>query len=103
MYTLVAHEESGYEEWGASGAIRINPSASGRGLSLTLSPSWAVAPSGSDRVWSLADARGLAGESEVEAESRLEAEVGYGLGLRRAPGVLTPYEGASLADGDNRT
>ena len=50
-----------------------------------------------------ADARGLAGESEFEAESRLEAEVGYGLGLRRAPGVLTPYEGASLADGDNRT
>ena len=26
---LIAHEESGYEEWGASGAIRITPSPSG--------------------------------------------------------------------------
>ena len=32
---LVAHEESGYEEWGASGSIRINPGDSGRGLSLS--------------------------------------------------------------------
>ena len=36
---LVAHEASGYQEWGASGAIRIvNPSASGRGLSLCHRP-----------------------------------------------------------------
>ena len=29
--TLVAHEASGYEEWGMSGAIRVTPSDSGRG------------------------------------------------------------------------
>ena len=29
--TLVAHEASGYEEWGASAAVRLTPSASGRG------------------------------------------------------------------------
>ena len=34
--TLLAHEETGYEEWGAAGAVRIGPGASGRGLSLTL-------------------------------------------------------------------
>ena len=34
--TLVAHEESGYEEWGASGAIHVSPDASGRGLSLSI-------------------------------------------------------------------
>ena len=32
---LVAHEASGYEEWGASGSVRIDPGASGRGLSLS--------------------------------------------------------------------
>ena len=32
---LVAHEASGYEEWGASGTVRIDPGASGRGLSLS--------------------------------------------------------------------
>ena len=33
---LVAHEDSGYEEWGASGAVRLDPGASGRGLSFNV-------------------------------------------------------------------
>ena len=32
--TLVAHEDSGYREWGAGGSVRLDPGASGRGLSL---------------------------------------------------------------------
>ena len=32
---LVAHEDSGYEEWGAGGSVRLDPGASGRGLSLS--------------------------------------------------------------------
>ena len=38
--TLVAHEDSGYREWGAGGSVRLDPGASGRGLSLTLAPVW---------------------------------------------------------------
>ena len=33
--TLLAHAESGYREWGVSGALRVAPGARGRGLSLT--------------------------------------------------------------------
>ena len=33
--TLVAHEASDYEEWGASGEIRVTPGDSGRGLRCT--------------------------------------------------------------------
>ena len=36
--TLLAHEASGYEDWGASGAIRVTPDASGRGLTLSIAP-----------------------------------------------------------------
>ena len=36
--TLIAHEDSGYEEWGAGGSVRLDPGASGRGLSLSLAP-----------------------------------------------------------------
>ena len=36
-------------------------------------------------------------------EDRLEAEIGYGLGLRRMPGVLTPYAGVSFAGGGGRS
>ena len=37
---LLAHEETDYKEWGASGSVRIDPGAAGRGLSLTLTPAW---------------------------------------------------------------
>ena len=36
--TPVAHEDSNYREWGASGALRLAPGASGRGLSFSLAP-----------------------------------------------------------------
>ena len=85
---LVAHEEAGYEEWGASGAIRIDPGTSGRGLSFRLTPSWGHAGSAAERLWGLGDARGLAPDAEVEAGQRLDAELGYGVGAH--PGVVTP-------------
>ena len=76
---LVAHEESSYEEWGVSGAIRVNPDPSGRGLSLTLAPTWGNAASGMERLWSARNARVFAESEHVEAEGRLEATVGYQL------------------------
>ena len=97
---LVAHEEAGYEEWGASGAIRIDPGASGRGLSFTLTPAWGHAGSAAERLWGLGDARGLAPDAEVEAGQRLDAELGYGVGAH--PGVVTPFAGLGLADGGAR-
>ena len=53
-------------------------------------------------LWSLGDTRGLAPEGAFEAGRRLDAELGYGLGLSSAPGLLTPYAGVSLADGGER-
>ena len=97
---LVAHEEAGYEEWGASGAIRIDPGASGRGLSFRLTPSWGHAGSAAERLWGLGNARGFAPDAEVEAGQRLDAELGYGVGAH--PGVVTPFASAGLADGGAR-
>ena len=100
--TLVAHEDSGYEEWGAGGSVRLDPGASGRGLSLTIAPVWGTPSSGVDRLWSARDAAGLAPGGEFEAESRLEGEIGYGLGAPRGLGLVTPYAGLSLAGGGGR-
>ena len=99
---LVAHEEDGYEELGVSGSVRIDPGVSGRGLSLALVPSIGPARSTVDRLWSLSDVRTFAGEESVEVGRRLEAEVGYGVGLAESGGVLTPYTGVLLADGGTR-
>ena len=96
MRGLLAHEDEGYREWGASGSVRIDPGASGRGLSLTLSPTWGAAASGTERLWGLRDASGLgARDGEFDAERRLDAEVGYGFSVLDGRGVATPYAGWS--------
>ena len=95
--TLVAHEESGYEEWGASGAVRVDPGAWGRGLSLTVAPSWGTG-TGTGGLWSARDAAALTPEYEVDGERRVDAEVGYGFGLASTPGTVTPFAALSLAD-----
>ena len=101
--TLVAHEARGYEEWGASGAIRVSPGASGRGLTLSIAPAWGRTGSATEQLWSARDASMLGADEEFEAASRLEMEAGYGFGLARNRGVLTPYAGATLGDGGSRT
>ena len=99
---LAAHEASGYEEWGASGSVRIDPGASGRGLSLTLAPTVGNASSGTGTLWSAADARGIAPGTEFEAARRFDAELGYGLAGPFRLGTATPYAGLGLADGGAR-
>ena len=103
VHTLIAHEDSGYEDWGASGALRVNPSPSGRGLSLSLAPVWGNASPGSEGLWSARDATAFALDEDAQAQGRLEAELGYGVGLSGSAGVLTPYTGLMLGNGDSRT
>ncbi len=57
---LVAHADSGYEEWGASAAARLDPGIRGRGLSFSLPPTIGAMSSASDRLWGARDARALA-------------------------------------------
>ena len=92
---LAAHEDTDYSEWGASGSVRIEPDASGRGLSLTLAPSWGADSGGAEQLWSAGDARGLVPEGTVDPANRLEAELGYGFTVLDGRGVATPYAGWS--------
>ena len=101
--SLVAHEDSDYEEWGMSGAIRITPSPSGRGLTLSIAPAWGQTGSAAERLWSAHDARALGADSEFEADSRIAIDAGYGFGIPGNRGVLTPYAGLTLGDAGNRT
>ena len=100
---LLAHEDTDYREWGASGSVRIDPGAAGRGLSLTLTPAWGADSGGAERLWSARDARGLVRTGDFEPGSRLDAELGYGLGAPHGLGLVTPYAGLTLSDGAYRT
>ena len=99
---LVAHEESGYQEWGASGAIRVAPSASGRGLIVSIAPVWGAAGSRSEHLWSARNAGELEAAQEFEATARLETDLGYGIGVPGTRGIVTPYAGLSLSEGSSR-
>ena len=101
--TLVAHEDSAYEEWGASGAIRMTPDALGRGLSLTLAPAWGNTASKAEQLWAGQAPTGLATTGSTLPGARLNAELGYGMVPTNHRGILTPYAGLSLGDGSSQS
>ena len=88
---LLTHEESNYEEWGVSGALRLEPNRAGRGLSLKLESGYGPTGSGLDELWRQHDLAGLAPQENVASAGRLEAELGYGLNSPGGRGMLTPY------------
>ena len=93
---LAAYEED-YEEWGASGLIRLDPGLDRQGLSFSLVPSYGQTASGVQRLWD----QGLPqGAPTTQAPTgRLEAEVGYGLVAFAGQGLVTPYSAVILGGG----
>ena len=100
---LLAHEASGYEEWGVQGSIRLDPGTSGRGLSLTLVPTWGVASSGVDSLWSRRDTRGLVRQHGAAPVGRFAAELGYGMDVPGGRSVLIPYSSLTLSNEGTHT
>ena len=101
--TLVAHDDDAYEEWGASAAVRIDPGSDGRGLSLSITPTWGNTASKAEQLWATRTAEDLVGNAEFEAEQRLDAELGYGVRGPGGWGTLTPFGGLTLSGGAGRT
>ena len=96
--TLIAHEDSGYREWGAGGSVRLDPGASGRGLSFSLAPVWGAPSSGVERLWSAHDAAGLTPGGEFEAERRLQGKIGYGIAMFDGGFTGTPNLGVGFSE-----
>ncbi len=99
---LVAHEAEAYDEWGASGTVRLAPGVGGQGLALTLQPAWGATASGVEALWGRQSTAGLAPRANQVATGSLAAEVGYGMALYDT-GLVTPYAGTILAEGAGRT
>ena len=94
FHGLAAHEDAGYDEWGASGSLRIAPDPSGRGISLSMTPSWGAR--GQDNLWD-AQPGTLAGDGEEPTGVRFDTELGYGLSL--SGGLTgTPYAGFGFGE-----
>ena len=94
---LLAHSASGFEEWGTSLNVELDPGVSGRGLALTLAPTWGQAASGGAQALWQSDrplrASGLAPASAM----RMDLDLSYGLNRDRRQ--LSPFASLGLADG----
>ncbi len=91
---MVAHEVKGYEVWGASGSVVLDPGSDRLGLSLRVAPSWGEPESGVESLWDQG-ARPEAGRG-----ARLDTELGYGLpALLEGRGVFTLQAGFGMEDG----
>ena len=85
-----------YGEWGLSGLLQYDPGTAGHGLMVSVRPTWGATASGVAGLWEHGTLDLLGGNDQ--AGGRIEAEIGYGLAVFGASGVLTPYAGASLSD-----
>ena len=97
--TLLAHEDGGYEEWGLSGSLQLDPGRLGRGLSLRLASGWGLTDSSTETLWQQQTAAGLARGPGQTSRGRIKAEWAYGLDVPRTRGLFTPYGSVEMAGG----
>ena len=100
---LIAHEASGFREWGASASLTWDPRPStDRGLALRLRQGWGGSPTGGmDALLGRETLAGLAANDNGDTTAsagRLEAELGYGIALFGGGFTGTPHLGFGLSD-----
>ena len=99
VYGLAAHAEDGRREWGVSGSLSLVPGGSGRGLSMSLTPSWGVDRGDAQRLWTMPDAHALAANDEAATpSSRLDTELGYGVPVFGGGFTGTPNVGFGVSE-----
>ena len=97
---LVFHQGDA-KEWGVGGSVRFDPGADGRGLSMSVLPSYGESASGVLGLWE-SERAGELGVSGSEREFGLETEVAYGFAAPGDGGLVTPYGALGRTGGDGR-
>ena len=99
---LIAHEASGFREWGASAALTWDPRPeTDRGLALRLRQSWGGSPAGGmDALLGRETLAGLAANDDggTASAGRLEGELGYGIALFDGGFTGTPNLGVGFSE-----
>ena len=95
---LAVHTEEHARELGVSLTTRLGPGVQGRGLSLSVSPRWGADTGGAQALWR----ENLPRLSAAADGGAFAARIGYGLGVPKERGLLTPFAEARLTDDDRR-
>ncbi len=95
---LLTHEDSGFEEWGGGGSLRVTPGAAGRGPTVAVNTSLGVPASGAQRLWTSGVVLRPAPSAATAPGANIDAEMGYGLAVADGGGMLTPYVGMAVSE-----
>ena len=96
---LLTSEGDEEDDWGMSLAMSLTPERNGHGLSFRIEPSWGTQENGTQRLWSMQDARNLAvGQPTSKEIGQLRTEISYGLAPDLFGRVVTPYLGMNIGD-----
>ena len=95
LRVLLTHQDSGFEQWGGGGSLRVTPGAAGLGPSVAVNTSLGAPASGVQRLWTSGVAHGSA---PAASAAHIDAEMGYGLTVLDGGGMVTPYVGMAVAE-----
>ena len=95
---LAVHTEEDARELGVGVTARLGPGGQGRGLSLSVSPRWGAGGGGAQALWREEMPRLSAGADPAAFDAR----IGYGVGVPKERGLLTPFAEARLTGDDRR-
>ena len=90
-HMLLTHEESEFEQWGASLAITFDWGAQGEGLFFALAPTWGAPSTGAEGMWETARVAENFLAGETQQGMNLDARIGYGMNLPNGQGLLTVF------------
>ena len=90
-HMLLTHEESEFEQWGASLAITFDWGAQGEGLFFALVPTWGAPATGAEGMWETTRVAETFLAGETEQGMNLDTRVGYGMNLPNGHGLLTVF------------
>ena len=99
VYGLAAHAEDRHREWGVSGSLSLVPGGSGRGLSMSFTPSYGADRGDAQRLWTMPDPDALAANDEAaDPSTRFDTELGYGLPVFGGGFTGTPNVGFGVSN-----
>ena len=98
LRVLLTHQDSGFEQWGGGGSLRVTPGAAGLGPSVAVNTSLGAPASGVQRLWTSGVALGSAPAASAAPGAHIDAEMGYGLTVLDGGGMVTPYVGMAVAE-----
>ena len=90
-HMLLTHEESEFEQWGASLAVIFDWGTQGEGLFFALAPSWGAPATGAEGMWETTRVAESFLAGDTEQGVNLDTRVGYGLNLPNGQGLLTLF------------